>query len=243
MLKSEIKSCPYVEQFREITPNPLPPRPKRKGSVLSLEEPRTDSDSSRHTSHLRTYLPKFRTKKWEREGLKSGSGDQNVCSLLSRLPYEIRMMIYREVLAGHVLHIIVKAEKKGRKFKRMEDIRFLMGHIICSGCDCASCVYDRTSTNRWEMDTEMAHDDPCSCHEKWHALGSKTQWHDEEPVKMNICHPLTRYRSMLARKKNPGGGLLSLLKTCRQMYVVFPLNPFLRPSTILVDLGIQELSN
>lgn len=96
-------------------PEALPPRLMRKGSVFSLEEGCADSTTPQVSSSLTTWRKLKR--KVEGKEVKTKRSDQNGCSLLSKLPYEIRLMIYQEVLGGHTLHIVMTAESKERETK------------------------------------------------------------------------------------------------------------------------------
>lgn len=215
--------------WKDVASTPLPPRPERKGSMLSLGggfpgPPCLDSPSPSTLLKLH--------RKQEIKKPKKEVSDQSGCFMLSRLPYEIRMMIYREVLGGHMFHIFVKVEVW--KGKNEEGRR--MGHIICPGCVCSCCVYDPTSIDRWDVDTKAwRYGRECECRKRWDRGGVMKLYHNEETARLveesskrGIFIP---FMSTLGGEKMNEGenekkeekensndrGLLSLLKTCRQV--------------------------
>ena len=132
---------------------------------------------------------------------RRGELDSKDCLLLSRLPLEVRILIYQEVLGGHMLHIIMR---KGWE----------IGHLRCWGC-----IFNPMNRPRLFPPTMLLHgrcstrDEECDpCESKRPAYQAK--------LKGNAGSLENNNQTKKVDIDVTEAGLLSLLRTCKQVYVI-----------------------
>lgn len=191
----------YTKEF--IPPTPLPITRKRRLSITSNTSPKA-------ATRLSMFLGRC-------IGEHDHAASQDQCLLFTKLPLELRLLVYGHVLGNRTVHIIPSHVPSLTPPPRYS----FKTHPFRRRLDFEECSFSLGHRRDNKTDVESDPEDPEHCtHENlrnWelNRLFKVFRWHQRLKLHLDSDAALEYFVKKWGRK----GGPLALLKTCRVMYV------------------------